>query len=404
MRVLHLTRTTVKETVGGLEHHIAYLTEALRNRGHDVDIVRMRSFQNPDATKWAKESAFPNVRLGSRLSSLIDTVWKFALRFMNGSDALGTARRVNKIRPDIVHQHSYIGAVLASLLLSRKYPVVFTNHTGAYLYLDRWKFTRGLQRQLMKLFTAVIAPSRELLPATSNSHYIPNGVDTRVFHPVSAAERVRIRKKWDCEGKLVFLCPRRWAPTKGIIFLAKALEFMSPETRRKSVFIFAGNETAGYAQYQQTVRAFLGRVENGDIRVLGNVNHDELAELMNAADVCVIPSLMEATSLACLEAMACGTVVLGTATGGLAELIQDGRNGWLVPPGDVDALLRAIEKIAGTSSGEMEPMRAEALALVRGSYTWDIIAERTEGIYSLALQSRRPKRAAAAAIPATAQS
>ena len=225
-----------------------------------------------------------------------------------------------------------------------------------------------------------------------------------MFHPVSAAERTRLRQKWNCDGKKVFICPRRWAPTKGIIFLAKALGFINRETKDKSVFLFAGNETAGYAQYQQTVQEFLGRAENCDIRVLGNVNHAEMAELMNAADVCVIPSLMEATSLACLEAMACGTVVLGTATGGLIELIEDGKNGWLIPPGDACAVLEAIEKIAGTSAEEMDPMRAAALELVRTSYTWDLVAEKTERIYSLARQSRSPKPTAEPAVPATVAS
>ena len=396
MRVLHLTRSTVEETVGGLEQHIAYLGKALTHRGHDVEVLRMRSIQDSTVSvAEAKESGRPltKVRLGSRLSTKLSLFMKFAQRFLNTSDTWSTARRVREIHPDLIHQHSYIGAVLTSLILARNYPVVFTNHTGAYLYLDRWTFTRLLQRQLMKLFTAVIAPSRELLPAIPTSHYIPNGVDTRVFYPVHLSERRRLRKKWDCEGKLVFICPRRWAPTKGIIFLAKTLAYLSPETRAKSVFLFAGNVTAGYEQYQQSVRDILPPPGICDYRVLGNVNHAELAELMNVADVCVIPSLMEATSLACLEAMACGTAVLGTATGGLLELIKDGKNGWLVPPGDVGALHAALEKIAATSPEEIEPMREAALSLVRELYTWEIVAERTERIYELALESRSLKRA-----------
>jgi glycosyltransferase involved in cell wall biosynthesis len=71
----------------------------------------------------------------------------------------------------------------------------------------------------------------------------------------------------------------------------------------------------------------LDGLDSCDVRVLGNLNHSDLAELFNSADVCVIPSILEATSLACLEAMACGLPVLGTDTGGLAELIREGSNG-----------------------------------------------------------------------------
>ncbi|GEM_PF-1853094 len=387
MRVLHLTRTTVEDTTGGLEHHIAYLTEALRERGHDVEIVRMRSLRQDKEGR-----PFTKMRIGSRIPALLTLVMKFLDRFFNSSNTWSTTRRVNQLRPQIVHQHSYIGAVLTSLILSRKYPVVFTNHTGAYIYLNRWPATRWFQNRLMTLFSAVIAPSRELLPETPNSHYIPNGVDTRVFFPVPIGERRRLRQKWGCGKKLVFLCPRRWAPTKGIIYYVKTLAYLSPETRAKSIFLFAGNVTAGYEQYQQSVRDMLPPPDVCDVRVLGNVNHAELAELMNVADVCVIPSLMEATSLACLEAMACGTAVLGSATGGLLELIQDGKNGWLIPPGDVHAIHTALEKIAATNPEEIEPMRAAALELVRESYTWELVAAKTERIYRMAMECRSCER------------
>ncbi len=387
MRVIHLTRTTAAETVGGLEYHIAYLTEALRSRGHEVDVVHTKApwgSAEPDRSERSRPAL--KLRMGSRLPAIMDIGRKVADRLVHNLSAFAVARQVNKLRPDIVHQHNYLNGMLTSLLLSRKYPVVFTNHTGAYLYLDRWKYTRGFQRKLMGLFTAVIAPSRELLPATANSHYIPNGADTSVFYPVSPEQKRRLREKWNCGDKLVFLCPRRWAPTKGIIHLAKAIAHLSPEVRKRCLFLFAGNETPGYEQYQQSVTNALRSIDLCEIRVLGNLPHTELAELMNASDICVIPSIMEATSLACLEAMACGIVVLGTATGGLTELIRDGKNGWLVPPGDVCALCDAMEKIAVASPEEIEPMRTAALALVRNEYTWDIIAERTEGIYKLALQ------------------
>jgi len=401
MRVIHLTRTTVAETVGGLEYHIAYLTEALRNRGHEVDIVHTKQRRGAVEQDRAERSRPPlKLRLGSRIPACMDLGRKVVDRVLHNWDAWGVARQVHKLRPDIVHQHNYLNGILTSWLLSRNYPVVFTNHTGAYLYLDRWPATRGVQRKLMNLFTAVIAPSRELLPATANSHYIPNGVDTSVFYPVSEPERKRLREKWKCEGKFVFICPRRWAPTKGIINLAKTLAFLSPEVRKKSLFLFAGNETPGYEQYQRSVADTLRGVD--EVRVLGNVGHSELAELMNASDVCVIPSLMEATSLACLEAMACGTVVLGTATGGLTELIRDGENGWLVPPGDVGALHAAIQRIASTSAAEIEPMRKEALAL-RDLYTWGMVAARTESVYSLALQQCGKKRAVPGAAPRSAK-
>lgn len=272
--------------------------------------------------------------------------------------------------------------------MARTFPVIFTNHTGAYIYLDRSRTTRRPQRWLMESFAKVIAPSRELTPATSNSHYIPNGVDLSIFYPVTQVERTRLRIKWRCNGKRVFLCPRRWAPTKGIVYLAKALSALSAEAHANSIFLFAGNETAGYAQYQESVWAILDTLETCDVRVLGNLDHVELAELLNAADICVVPSVLEATSLACLEAMACGLPVLGTDTGGLTELIQDGTNGWLVLLKNVKALSDSLETIASMPAEKLLPLKENALAFVQSRYTWDHIALETESVYASALAER----------------
>ena len=324
MKVVHLTRTTIADTTGGLEYHVAYLTDALRKRGHQVDIIQTEAAQMPDRDSNAGANrSFRGLSLGPRINGYIGIARMFLRRLSRNWKARDMLRSVTIREADIIHQHCYLAAIVMSWLLSRKHPVVFTNHTGAYLYLNRWSLTRELQRRLMSNFAAVIAPSRELLPEVAHSHYIPNGVDTSVFYPVREDRKRQLREKWKFGDKRIFVCPRRWAPTKGIIYLAEAISHLDRETREKSIFVFAGNVTSGYAQYQRSVRAALERVDSGIIRILGNLNHSELAELLKVADVCVIPSLMEATSLACLEAMACGVPVIVTADTGMKERIAD---------------------------------------------------------------------------------
>jgi glycosyltransferase involved in cell wall biosynthesis len=395
MKVVHLTRTTIADTTGGLEYHVAYLTEGLKKRGHDVDVMRIDP--PPVGAADAEAASAPvswNSKISPRLNGYFDIARMFLYRAGRNLRAGKSVREIDLRQPDIIHQHCYLAAIVMSWLLARKYPVVFTNHTGAYLYMNRWPVTRALQKWLMGGFAAVIAPSRELLPDISNSHYVPNGVDTSVFHPVSDGARAKLKAKWNCENKLIFVCPRRWAPTKGIIYLAQAISQLDPATREKSIFIFAGNETSGYEQYQGSIQAALQKVDTGEIRVLGNLDHTGLAELMNIADVCVIPSLMEATSLACLEAMACGTPVLATATGGLTELVQDGVNGWLVPTRSAEAIARTLEKIAGMTAEQLRPMKEKGVELVRSLYTWERIAAKTEDIYETALKRWRRRKAA----------
>ena len=391
MRILHLTRTTVENTPGGLEHHVAYLAGALRQRGHEVEVVptdhvgpnRLSSgVRGQESLSPGTRHPFARSPFASWFSGGMDTGLTLLRRMRLDLETKTVAARVAEFNPDVVHQHAYLGGLAMSWRLAKHYPIVFTNHTGAYLHLNRLWPTRFAQARLLDVFDEIIAPSRELLPKGQHCHYVPNGADPEVFFPVSPDERERLREHWGCQDRFVFFCPRRWAPTKGIIYLARALGSLRPETRARCTFLFAGNQTPGYENYQKTVRSVLASAGcGGDVRILGNLDHLRVAELLNVSDVCVIPSLMEATSLACLEAMACGTPVLGTATGGLLELVEEGRNGWLVPPGNATALARALEQIVRLDHAAREPLRAGALDTMRGEYNWELIAARTERIY-----------------------
>ena len=392
MRIVHLTQSTTSEITGGLEHHIAYLSEALRRRGHEIIVVSTASLTRSAPPGAEATPARPGrgrtilpAAVRQRLEVLLETVSMFARRCLRLRHASRVAAHVDSLHPDLVHQHAYLGELRACWLILRRYPLVFTNHTGAYLHLDRWAVTRVLQRRWMRRFTMTIGPSCELVPALENSRYVPNGVDTEVFFPRSAPEIAALKARHGCLDKHVFVCPRRWAPTKGIIYLARALRCLSPAARQNSVFLFAGNETPGYARYQQGVRAELA-VSGCDVRVLGNLGHAELAELLNIATACIIPSLMEATSLACLEAMACATPVVGTRTGGLLELIRDGENGWLVPMRDEKALAARIDQVVAAEPGSLQLLALNTVGLVRARYTWDIAARETEEVYRLALE------------------
>jgi len=385
MRIVHLTQSTVAEITGGLEYHIAYLTDALRRRGHEVIVLntasgRSRSWQGPRAE--ARRDSYVPVRGRAAWREMLVMFWE---RMRKGRSVAAVMNEIDRLRPDIVHQHSYIGGLRICRLVERKYPVVFTNHTGAYIYMERMAITRWIQRQFMKRFTMVIGPSRELLPATENSRYIPNGVDVGKFHPVPDERRIALKRKHGCADKRVFVCPRRWAPTKGILELAHALRRLKSSVRDSCVFLFVGNETPGYEAYQENVRRVLGTVA-ADVRVLGNRNHEELSEMMSMAHACIIPSIMEATSLACLESMACGTPVIGTAAEGLLELIHHQENGWLVPVRDEKALAECIETVAETPHPLLLRMREAARKSVRERYTWSRAAGSTEDVYQTALR------------------
>lgn len=102
---------------------------------------------------------------------------------------------------------------------------------------------------------------------------------------------------------------------------------------------------------------------------LGMVPHDELLRLYGSASVVACPSLREGFGVACLEAMAAGRPVVASAVGGLRDLVVDGETGLLVPPGDVAALRRALERLLGDADLRVRLGRA-ARERVLAEFTW----------------------------------
>ena len=95
----------------------------------------------------------------------------------------------------------------------------------------------------------------------------------------------------------------------------------------------------------------------GRVRFLGAGTRDDVVRLFRAADAALLTSAWENLPHTLLEALAVGTPVIATAVGGVPEVVRDGENGLLVPPGDVEAIAAAIERLLGDA-----PLRAALAA------------------------------------------
>jgi glycosyltransferase involved in cell wall biosynthesis len=101
----------------------------------------------------------------------------------------------------------------------------------------------------------------------------------------------------------------------------------------------------------------LRRTGNGRVKFIGQIPHSRIVKYLQGADAYVQPSRLEGLANATMEAMAAGLPVISTDTCGQRELIKNGVNGWLVPPGDPGALHRALEELAG------DPERAQRFGM-----------------------------------------
>ena len=118
---------------------------------------------------------------------------------------------------------------------------------------------------------------------------------------------------------------------------------------------------------------------------LGQVPSDDMPSYYRAADFSVLPSLVEATSIAGLESMASGVPLIGTNVGGIPAIIQNEIDGLLVPSEDPHALAQAIRSMIGDPD-KRRVMGDRAREATISRFSWDIISRKTTEIYERAAE------------------
>lgn len=112
-----------------------------------------------------------------------------------------------------------------------------------------------------------------------------------------------------------------------------------------------------------------------NVEFTGKISHERKIQLMQQADVLIYPSPKEGWGLSVLEANSCGTVVVASNSPGLNEAVQDGKTGFLIPHGDVDAMVSRLNQLFGDPALYAQ-MRTQGLEWVK-TFTWDKAAHET---------------------------
>ncbi len=122
------------------------------------------------------------------------------------------------------------------------------------------------------------------------------------------------------------------------------------------------------------------------VRFLG-VRRD-VPDLMNAADAYVMSSAWEGMPMVLLEAEACGLPVVATDVGGNSEVILNNKSGYIVPPGDSEALAAAIVKMMALSEAERRAMGRAGRAHIEANYSLERVVDQWEELYRELLQKK----------------
>lgn len=388
MRILMVTET-FHPVVGGSESAIRYLSDALTDLGHEVMVAVMNV---PAAANPSKKFAF-------RVISPM--VGPFNLK--TWGKIAHCKRIVAEFKPDIVNAHflfesGMVGTVAAH---SNRVPSVVTER-GRGLFskpgnlLQRILFTWWIRGALKA--DAFIATSQEMADMAKQRFgidilAISNGVETDLFTPSRRTDIHSILHAKP-EQRILF-CARRLVPKNGIEYIVRALPLI--RQAHDAILVLAAPLSGDYEKLK-TIAAQLGVTDH--IRFIGPVSHEDLPMYFASADAVVQPSIAEARSLACLEAMASGAVVVATDTGGLKELITHKENGYLVPAFEestyqvgainetgVKNLAEAVQTIL--SDAALSDRLRKGARTYAQTCSWKEIAKQSLVIYQRAIDSFR---------------
>lgn len=348
-------------TVGGIAAHVYELSRGLGELGHRVCVITRQLPSQTDA--FVKRESMDIYRLRLR----------WAAPLYGGQINRFIRKKLPEIQPDIIHVHGM--APLEGYQI-KGVPLVYTNHTSGYLErIEKGGIRRmALLRRLFSKPQLFLAPSRELLeipfPISAKKEYIPNGVDGRKYR-FDGQARTEIRSAMGLgDDHILGILTRRLVPKNGVIHFARAARLLNDERLR---FLIIGDGPEFDA-----VSACLAQNFENRFTMLGAKKHDEIIPYYSAADFSILPSLMEATSISGLEAMATSLPLIGTRIGGIPDLIEDGKNGFLCESANDEDLAQKIDALLHV---DMKTFGAYSRELVESKFAWPWIARRTLAAY-----------------------
>jgi len=331
VRVDLLTREYPPEVYGGAGVHVAELVRALRS---DID-VQVRSFGLPREEEGTHSYLVP-----PQLADANPSLATLGVDLQIAQDCAGA---------DLVHSHTWYANMagrLASLL--HGVPHIVTAHSleplrpwKAEQLGGGYRVSSWIEREAFENADAVVAVSdgmrRDILrsyPSLDESRVttIYNGIDLEAWAPLRDDELVRSLGVDPSRPSVVFV--GRITRQKGLPYLLRAVRTLPKDVQ---VVLCAGAPDT--AEIMAEVTALVRELQDdrgGVVWIDRHLSRRELSSILSAATAFVCPSVYEPLGIVNLEAMACGAAVVGTATGGIPEVVADGETGRLVPIDQVD--------------------------------------------------------------------
>ncbi|MBA4167341.1 MAG: glycosyltransferase family 1 protein [Chitinophagaceae bacterium] len=388
---------------GGQNVYVAETAKQLAQQGFRIDIfTRWEDPLTERIVEWMPGirvihlkagplSILPKEELLQHMSSFRDEMLAFILK--------------ENIRYSLIHAHFFMSALVAADLKKiLSIPFIVTFHAlGAIRKIfqgshdafppERLHIERRVAMEADHIIAECPQDRTDLIryyDADPNKIIIiPCGFSSAEFFPIDKAyARQMLHIK---QGEKILLQLGRMVPRKGVDNVILALKFIK---NCKCKLIVVGGEKESMSNDPELKRLKkLAESEGVLNRIIfaGRKNRKQLKYYYSSADVFITTPLYEPFGITPLEAMACGTPVIGSNVGGIKFSVEDGETGFLVPPKDPAALAEKIEFLLKNDE-LMTRMKNNALKRVNKIFTWTNVCKQLSDVYTSILhKSLNPK-------------
>ena len=386
---------------GGQGIYVKYLSKALHDLGHEIDVFSGPPY--PDLDPKIKLVKIPSLGLYEKKSKFYDVNPMKLLNPINLFEWLSVnsggfpepytfGKRIKKILKqnlneyDVIHDNQSLAYEL--LFFQKKKPLVTTIHHPisldlAYqlqstndiflkLLMRRWHSFLVMQKFVAKRLKKIVVPSNSSMEDIKDEFHVDknkmervmNGIDLNVFYPDSKIQKIPY--------KLVTVASAD-VPLKGLDYLLKALSDLAEVYSDISLSIIGEQKKGGH-----TERLIKKLNLEKRVNFFSNLTQEDLRKTYCEAELAIIPSLYEGFGFAAIEAMACGVPLISSSGGALPEVIKD--TGIIIPPKNAKEIYNSVDFLLSSPKSAKE-LAEKGLQRANSKFSWTAIAKQLEKVY-----------------------
>jgi len=387
MNICMLTWEYPPRIVGGIARHCFGLARALTRIGHSVYVVTL---DFPGAPQYEESDGVKIYRILIELGHPNFIVWTLLFNHFMEKRVAMLSRNV---KFDVIHAHDWLVAPVS--ISSKHYlkaPLISTIHStevgrshglhnpDSYL-IDgiEWWLTYESKRVIVTSSSMKNEVEGHFRLPSWKIDVIPNAIDASKYE--ITIDRALVKRRFGIDpSERIILFVGRLVPQKGVEYLIMAAPKILSEHPEARVVIVGD----GWSKDQLWNLAVSTGCQH-KITFLGFLSDQDLIELTLSSDVLVVPSIYEPFGIVALEGMAAGVPVVASNTGGLAEIIEHDKTGFLAYKESPDSIAWGVNKIL-SDPGYASWLVQNAKRKIREVYSWNAVAKRTVETYEKALR------------------